>query len=144
MLQQTRTTKITTEKQIERIWHEVNADNQIVGRIATQIATKLMGKSKLYFVKNLDCGDYVVVTNAKDVQVTGKKASQKIYTQYSGYPGGLQSETFASLKSRKPEEIIRRAVLGMLPKNKLRDSMMKRLYIYKDNEHPYKDKIRKA
>ena len=124
-------TVATKAKQIDRQWHLVDAKGQILGRVATRIAVLLMGKSKAYFVRHLDCGDYVVVVNAKDVAVTGKKLTQKIYTTYSGYPGG-----------RKPEEVVRRGVCGMLPKNKLRDSMIKRLYIYSGEEHPHKDKFK--
>lgn len=138
-----KTTKPTIAKQIQRFWHKIDAGDQILGRIATQIAVKLMGKSKPYFVRNLDCGDYVVVTNASKVRVTGKKAKQKIYTSYSGYPGGIRKEAFADLVTRKPEQVIRRAVSGMLPKNKLRDLLLKRLYVYEGDEHPYKDKFNK-
>ncbi|RJR16082.1 50S ribosomal protein L13 [Candidatus Microgenomates bacterium] len=135
------TTKTTKGDEIKRLWHEVNADKQVVGRVATEIANKLMGKQKPYYVRHLDCGDYVVVTNCETVVVTGKKNTQKVYTQYSGYPGGLRKETFAQLQARRPEEIIRRAVYGMLPKNKLRDELIKRLYVYVGTNHPYKDKF---
>lgn len=139
-----RITTQTKETDIVRAWHEIDVAGKTVGRIATEIAELLMGKRKPYFVKNVDCGDHVVVTNATGATVTGKKASQKLYTSYSGYPGGIRTEAFKDLRRRHPEEIIRRAVLGMLPKNKLRDSMMKRLYIYKDANHKYKEKITNA
>jgi large subunit ribosomal protein L13 len=139
-----RITTQTRAKEIVRAWHQIDVKGQTVGRVATQIAKLLMGKAKPYFVKNLDCGDYVVVTNAAAILVTGKKDSQKLYTSYSGYPGGLRVEAFKDLQERNPEEIVRRAVLGMLPKNKLRDLMMKRLYISKDETHDYKDKFSKA
>ena len=135
-------TVATKAKQIDRQWHLVDAKGQILGRVATRIAVLLMGKSKAYFARHLDCGDYVVVVNAKDVAVTGKKLTQKIYTTYSGYPGGLRREAFRELLGRKPEEVVRRGVCGMLPKNKLRDSMIKRLYIYSGEEHPHKDKFK--
>src|SRR3989344_1606349 len=121
-------TAATKVKEIQRAWHQVDVAGQTLGRVATGIATLLMGKSKPYFVRNLDCGDYVVVINASHVRVTGKKASTKIYTSYSGFPGGLRKESFQDLQNRRPTEVIRRAVYGMLPKNKLRDSMVKRLY----------------
>ncbi len=134
-------TVATKAKEIRRDWHLVDVRNQIVGRIATKIATILMGKSKPYFVRYLDCGDHVVVVNAKEVKVTGKKPIQKIYTTYSGYPGGLRSESLRDLMNRKPEEVMRHAVYGMLPKNKLRDSMIKRLHVYPGEEHSYKQKF---
>lgn len=134
-------TEATKAKDIKRVWHLVNVEGKTLGRVATTIATTLMGKTKPYFIKSLDCGDFVVVTNAKKIQVTGKKESEKMYGVYSGYPGGLKSESFKSLLVRRPDEIIRRAVYGMLPKNKLRDSMIKRLFIYADEQHSYKDKF---
>lgn len=133
----------TKQSEIRRFWHLIDARGKILGRLATEVATLLMGKSKPYFVRNLDCGDYVVVINAKDIKVTGKKEKQKIYTRYSGYPGGLKREVFADLRERKPEEIIRHAVWGMLPKNKLQKRMIKRLFVFKDNNHPYIDKFKK-
>lgn len=137
-------TTSTKAKEIKREWHIVDAQNKILGRISTDIALKLMGKSKPYFVRNLDCGDHVVVINTKDVQVSGQKETKKVYTSFSGYPSGLKSETFEHLRARKPEEIIRRSVSGMLPKNKLRDKMLKRLYVYPGPEHKFKDKIKNA
>ncbi len=135
-------TKSTSIKQIQRQWHLVDVKDQILGRVATSIATKLMGKSKPYFVRHLDCGDFVVVVNAALVKVSGRKETQKTYTNYSGYPGGIKREILRDLRQRKPEEIIRRAVYGMLPKNKLRDQLIKRLYIYEDEKHEYQDKFK--
>jgi len=135
------TTKPTTSKQIKREWHIVDVKDKVLGRAATRIAHKLMGKAKPYFAKNMDCGDYVVVINAAEVAVTGKKETEKVYTRYSGYPGGLRKETVKELRARKPEEIIRHAVSGMLPKNKLHDRMMKRLYVFAHSEHPYAEKV---
>jgi large subunit ribosomal protein L13 len=134
-------TKATKQKEIERHWHLFDVKEKTLGRIATVIAQVLMGKDKTYFVRNLDCGDYAVVINAQSVHVTGRKETQKIYTKYSGYPGGLGKESLANLRERRPEEIIKRAVYGMLPKNKLRDTMIKRLYVYPDANHPYQAKI---
>lgn len=135
------TTKPTRARDIQRTWYEVDMAGETLGRAATRIALFLMGKNKPYFVRHLDCGDYVVVTNAREFKVTGKKMTQKVYTTYSGYPGGLRKEALRDLRDRKPEEVVRRAVLGMLPKNKLRDQLMKRLYIFPGGEHPYKDKL---
>src|SRR3989344_5548123 len=137
----TKLTKPTTTGDIKREWHLLDVQDKILGRTATEIAKLLMGKGKPYFSKNLDCGDYVVVTNAKEVRVTGKKETDKVYTRYSGYPSGLRKITVKELREKKPEEIITHAVSGMLPKNKLRASMLKRLYVFKDAEHKYMDKF---
>lgn len=132
-------TKPTSASEIQRAWHLVDVKDKILGRISTEIAVKLMGKSKPYYVKNLDCGDFVVVTNAKYVKVTGKKEKDKTYGNYSGFPGGLKEKALWQVRAEKPTEIIRHAVLGMLPKNKLRDRLMTRLYIYSEADHPYKN-----
>lgn len=136
----TRATKIS---EVKRVWHLVDAKDKILGRIAAEIAQKLMGKSKPYFVRNLDCGDYVVVTNARYVAVTGKKEKNKLYGNYSGYPGGLKEKALWQVRKEKPAEVVRHAVWGMLPTNKLRDRLVTRLYIYPDAEHPYKNKFTK-
>ena len=128
---------------IKRSWHLFDVEGKILGRVASEIAKILIGKSKPYFVSHLDCGDYVVVINAKDIKVTGKKETQKKYSRHSGYPGGLREETLMELRKRAPGDIIRFAVLGMLPQNKLRDRMLTRLFIFKGEEHPYKDKFKK-
>lgn len=135
-------TKPTKVKNIVRAWHQIDVNGEILGRNATKIAGLLMGKGKSYFAKNLDCGDYVVVTNAKTVKVTGHKELQKVYTRYSGYPGGLHSARLEEVRAKKPTEIVRHAVSGMLPKNKLRDQFLKRLYIYADDKHPYGEKFK--
>jgi large subunit ribosomal protein L13 len=102
----------------------------------------LTGKSKPYFVRNLDCGDYVVVINAKQVKVTGKKESLKTYYRHSGYPGGFKAEKLSDLRQRRPGEIIKSAVKGMLPQNRLRDKMLNRLFIFSGEEHKYQDKFK--
>lgn len=135
-------TKATRNKDIRRYWHLFDMKGKVLGRIATEIAQKLMGKGKAYFVPNLDCGDYIVVINAKSTIVTGNKQSQKIYSSYSGYPGGLKKKSFRQLITENPTRIIREAVSGMLPKNKLRDQMLKRLFIFSDENHPYKEKLK--
>lgn len=135
-------TRTTTAKEIVHNWHLVDVNKQTLGRIATRIAQILMGKSKLYYVPNLDCGDYVVVVNAGLIQVTGKKLIQKIYTSYSGYPGGLKKESLGMKLARNPEKVIKHAVTGMLPKNKLQDIWLRRLFIYKDAQHPYVAKFK--
>ncbi len=134
-------TKPTTEKQIKRAWHLIDVKDRVLGREAVVIAHKLMGKSKPYFANNMDCGDYVVVVNAKDVKTTGRKELLKKYTNYSGYPGGLRTRTLKEVREQNPTEIIAHAVMGMLPKNKLRAQMMKRLYVFSDENHKFQDKI---
>ena len=135
-------TQPTREKDIKREWHLVDVKDQILGRTAVAIAHKLMGKNKSYFANNMDCGDYVVVINAKDVATTGRKDLQKKYTNYSGYPGGLRTRTLKEVKAQNPAEVITHAVGGMLPKNKLRAKMLKRLYVFADENHKYQDKIK--
>lgn len=119
----------TKQSDIKREKHEIDAKDKVLGRLATEIAQLLVGKSKPYFVRHLDCGDFVTVINAKQVKVTGKKDTQKIYTRYSGYPAGLKKTTLGSLRKDNPTEIIRHAVWGMLPNNKLRDIWIARLKI---------------
>ncbi len=135
-------TKVTSEKDIKREWHLIDLKGKTLGRVSSQIAQLLMGKSKPYFVRNLDCGDYVVVTNAKEVKVSGNKEKQKIYFRYSGYPGGLTQESLSRLRNRKPEEIITHAVKGMLPQNKLRDRMLTRLKVFSGTQHTFEEKFK--
>jgi len=122
-------------KDIKRTWHLVDAKDQILGRMSTGIAKTLAGKDKVDFVPYLDNGDFVVVINALKVKVTGKKAQQKVYFRHSGYPGGDTRETFEKLLARRPEQVIRHAVRGMLPKNKLGDVMIKKLHVFPGEEH---------
>lgn len=135
-------TKPVSAKDIQRKWILVDAKDQILGRIATQVAVSLMGKDKRNYVLYLDLGDYVVIVNAEQVKVTGKKEEAKTYERFSGYPGGLDTETLRELRARKPDDIIRSAISGMLPKNKLRDRRLARLFIYRDEQHPYQDKVK--
>lgn len=134
-------TKPTKASQIQRSWHLVDVKDKILGRAASEIAHKLMGKSKPYFVRHLDCGDYVVVINASHVAVSGRKEKEKLYGRYSGYPGGLKQKPLWLLRQEKPAEIIRHAVWGMLPKNKLRARLITRLYVYPEATHEFKDKF---
>jgi len=133
----------TSTKQITRTWHIIDVKGQILGRAATTIAHTLMGKNKPYFVRNLDCGNFVVVINSAYVAVTGKKEKNKLYTNYSGFPGGLKKKALWQVRNEKPNEVIRHAVMGMLPNNKLRDRLITRLYIYSDDKHPYASKLTK-
>lgn len=139
---QTLSTQPTKASTIKRQWYLIDVKDKVLGRIATVIAQLLMGKAKPYFVRHLDCGDYVVVTNAKHVKVTGKKEEAKKYFNYSGFPGGLRVRTLSRVRQQKPEEIVEHAVKGMLPQNKLRDRMLKRLHIFSGEEHLYNDKIK--
>ena len=130
-------TKATKASDIKRAWHLVDLKEKTLGRIASEVAQLLMGKAKPYFVRNLDCGDFVIAINAKLIGVTGKKEQKKVYYRYSGYPGGLSSETLERMRKRKPEEIIIHAVKGMLPQNRLRDKMLTRLFVFPDEKHSY-------
>ena len=134
--------KPTKISDIKRTWHLFDVKDKVLGRIATDIALKLTGKAKPYFVRNLDCGDFVIVVNAKHVALTGKKEKQKLYSRFSGYPGGLKQKALWQVRQEKPAEIVRHAVWGMLPKNKLRHRLITRLYIYPEGEHPYKEKLK--
>lgn len=136
-------TKTTKKSEIKRSWHFFDSQDKILGRMSSQIALLLMGKSKPYYTPHLDCGDYVVVTNAVKIKVTGKKSAQKKYYRHSGYPGGFKEITFSQQKAKDPRKIIRHAVSGMLPKNKLRSPRLARLKIFVDEKHPYKDKLEK-
>lgn len=135
-------TKATKKSEIKRSWHLVDAKDKILGRLATQIANFLMGKNKPYFVPHLDCGDYVVVVNAKQVRVSGKKFSQKKYYRHSGYPGGFREITLGEQMVKDSRKVIYHAVSGMLPKNKLRDKRLVRLKIFIDTKHPYEEKFK--
>jgi large subunit ribosomal protein L13 len=134
-------TSSTKVSDIKREWHLIDVKDKPLGRVSSEIAQLLMGKRKPYFVRNLDCGDYVVIVNAKEVKATGNKEEQKNYYRHSGYPGGFKSETLRELRARKPEEIIVHAVKGMLPQNKLRDKMLRRLFVFAGEEHKYEDKF---
>ena len=129
---------------VKRDWHLIDVKDQILGRVSTKIARHLIGKDKVEYVPHQDVGDHVVVINAKEVGVTGKKEKQKIYYRHSGHPGGLRAETLGELRERRPKEIIRRAVKGMLPKNKLQKSMLKRLHIFAGAEHPFEEKFKRS
>ena len=131
-------TPATKISDVKRTWHLFDVKGQVLGRVATQIAHTLMGKSKPYFVRHLDCGNHVVVVNAAHIVVTGKKETDKLYTHYSGFPGGLKTKALWQVRREKPKELIRSAVYGMLPKNKLRARLITRLWIYPEADHPYK------
>ena len=127
----------TKASDIKRQWHVIDASGKILGRLATQVAGLLMGKHKPIFSRNLDSGDFVVITNADKVRVTGNKTKHKLYYRHSGYPGGLKSISLEKLLETNPTRVIEHAVRGMLPHNRLRASMMKRLRVYAGEAHPH-------
>lgn len=135
-------TKVTKASEIKREWHLIDIKGKMLGRVGTQISKLLIGKDKVYYSPNLDCGDYVVVTNAAKVEISGRKRKQKLYRRHSGYPGGFRELTFVQLMKRDPRKVIRYAVSGMLPKNKLRDKRLARLKVFVNDEHPYQDKFK--
>jgi len=126
------------EADVERKWWLVDAEGKVLGRLATRIAHILRGKHKPCFAAHVDCGDFVVVTNAEKIYLTGRKLENKLYYRHSGYPGGLKPIPLSTLLARKPEEVLRLAVRGMLPKNKLGRNILKKLKIYRGPEHPHK------
>ena len=131
------------EKDIERQWWEIDATDQILGKLASHVAYLLKGKHKPIYALHVDTGDYVVVVNADKVRVTGKKAEQKIYYRHSGYPGGLKSASYKEVFSSHPTRVIEYAVKGMLPHNRLGRAMFKKLRIYSGSEHPHQAQIGK-
>jgi large subunit ribosomal protein L13 len=132
-----RQTYMAKAGEVQQNWHVVDATDQVLGRMATEIALVLMGKHRPEYTPHVDTGDYVVVTNAKNVKLTGRKDTQSVRQRYTGYPGGLKIETFGSLRERKPEMLIEDAVRRMLPKNRLGRVMLKKLKVYAGSEHPH-------
>ena len=124
-------------REIERTWYVVDAEAQTLGRLATQIAGVLRGKGKPAYTPHVDTGDFVVVVNAEKIRVTGKKLEQKRYWRHSGYPGGIKSRTLAEMLDRRPEEVIRKAVKGMLPRNRLARKQLTKLKVYAGPDHPH-------
>lgn len=122
---------------IAREWHLVDAENQILGHVATRIAMILMGKHKPTHSDHYDCGDNVVVVNAQKIAVSGNKAQDKVYVRYTGYPGGLREDRYADVLDKHPERIIHKAVQRMLPKNKLSRQLLRKLHVYGGPEHPH-------
>lgn len=136
------TTYMQKPAEVTREWHVVDAQGKILGKLATTIATKLMGKHKPTYTPHVDSGDYVVVVNAAQVEVTRNKAESKLYYSYSGFPGGLKKKNFAELQATHPERIIEKAVYNMLPDNRLRQNRMTRLKVYAGAEHPHNSQIK--
>jgi large subunit ribosomal protein L13 len=130
-------TFVPKKEQIEKKWWLVDADNKVLGRLATEVAILLRGKRKPEFAPFLDTGDFVIVINAERIKLTGKKIEQKKYYSHSGYPGGIKEKTMKELLETKPEEIIKKAVWGMIPKNKLGREVYKKLKVYRGSHHPH-------
>jgi large subunit ribosomal protein L13 len=130
-------TYVATEENRQRDWVVVDAEGRTLGRLATQIADVLRGKRKPDYTPHCDTGDYVIVVNAAKVAVTGDKRAQKRYHRHSGYPGGIRSRTLGEMLERRPEEVIRRAVKGMLPRNRLARRQLTKLHVYAGPEHPH-------
>ena len=130
-------TSVPSIDSIERQWFLVDAENQTLGRLATEVASVLRGKNKPSFTPHLDTGDFVVVVNADKIRVSGNKANQKLYRRHSGRPGGMKVETFQALQDRLPERIVEKAIKGMLPHNALGRQLFRKLKVYRGPEHPH-------
>jgi large subunit ribosomal protein L13 len=130
-------TYVATPDSRERNWLVVDASGKTLGRLATQVADALRGKRKPDYTPHLDVGDFVIVVNAERISVTGRKREQKLYYRHSGYPGGLRSRTLAEMLERRPEEVVRRAVKGMLPRNRLGRAQLRKLKVYAGPDHPH-------
>jgi large subunit ribosomal protein L13 len=122
---------------VQRSWLVVDAQDKVLGRLATEVARRLRGKHKPEYTPHVDTGDYVIVVNAEKVKVTGKKTSDKIYYRHTGYPGGIKAISFEHLRDTHPERIIEKAVKGMLPRNPLGRAMFRKLKVYAGSEHPH-------
>ncbi len=127
--------------EVKRSWRLVDVKGKILGRVASEIAVYLMGKDKVGYARHIDTGDYVVVINAGEVKVTGKKENQKVYRRHSGYPGGFKEVKYLKMHQEKPTKVIEIAVSGMLPDNRLKSERMARLKVFSKAEHPYADKL---
>ncbi|MDO8487307.1 MAG: 50S ribosomal protein L13 [Candidatus Curtissbacteria bacterium] len=136
-------TKVEVQNNQAKAWYLFDAKSKVLGRLASEIASILSGKNKVDYVPYLDKGDFVVVINAKEIKVSGKKESQKLYYRHSGYPGGLKSKSVQDTREEQPEQLIRHAVVGMLPRNRLARQMVKKLYVFSGKDHPYQDKFLK-
>ena len=119
------------------VWRQVDAEGQVLGRLSVRIATILMGKHRPQYTPHVDCGDFVIVTNAQKIVLTGRKAEQKTRMRYSGYPGGLKAETYGSLLKRRPQVLVENSVRRMLPKSKLGRKMLAKLKVYAGPDHPH-------
>jgi len=130
-------TQFAKKSDIDRKWYVVDAKDAVLGKLATKVAVYLRGKNKPVFTPNADTGDFIIVINAEKIKLTGNKVTDKVYYHHSGYIGGIKAQTAKELLEKKPEQIIEKAVWGMLPKNKLGRMMIKKLKVYRGNEHPH-------
>ena len=130
-------TYVATPENRQRDWYVVDAEGKTLGRLATQIATALRGKRKPEYTPHCDTGDFVVVVNAEKIRVTGNKLEDKLYVRHSGYPGGLRARSLGQMLERRPEEVIRKAVKGMLPRSRLARQQLRKLKVYAGPEHPH-------
>ncbi|MCS6918051.1 MAG: 50S ribosomal protein L13 [Chitinophagales bacterium] len=130
-------TQHANSRSVERQWLLLNADNQVLGRIASRAARLLMGKHKPVFTPHVDCGDHVIIINAEKVRLTGRKMQQKEMVTFSGYPGGLKKTTPAKVLAKKPEYLLEEAIRGMLPKTRLGAAMYRKLHVFRGQEHPF-------
>src|SRR3990167_8957025 len=137
-------TYIAKEKDIQKTWYLMDAKDKVLGRLASKVASILIGKDKVIYSPHQDTGDEVIVVNARKIKTTGKKMAQKLYKRYSAYPGGLNQETLEVVMKKKPEYVITHAVKGMLPKNKLGEKLLKKLRVYPDQAHPHQAQAPKA
>ena len=128
---------IAKHAEIEHKWYVIDAEGKTLGKVAAETASILRGKKKPIYTPYIDCGDYVIIVNAEKVHVTGKKETDKIYVRHTGYPGGLRETTLGEMRAKKPEEIIRHAVKGMMPKGRLGRQMNKKTKVYAAPEHPH-------
>jgi large subunit ribosomal protein L13 len=131
-------TQFAKKGEVDRKWYVVDAKDAVLGRLAVRVATCLRGKNKPVFTPNVDTGDFVIVINAEKVRLTGKKLTDKVYYHHSGYVGGIKSKTAKEMMEETPEKIVEKAVWGMLPKNRLGRTMIRKLKVYKGTEHPHK------
>jgi large subunit ribosomal protein L13 len=127
----------TTPNDIEREWFVIDAEGMVLGRLATQVASILRGKEKPYFVPYLDTGDHVIIVNADQIRVTGNKMEQKVYTRYTGWPGGLRTATLKDRMEKEPDKVVRGAIKGMLPRGPLGRQMLTKLHVYAGSDHPH-------
>ena len=131
------TTKHANAATVQRNWYVVDGTNQTVGRVCARIAAVLRGKNKAYYTPHVDCGDFVIIINADKVVFSGNKMDEKLYQNFSGYPGGLKEEAARDLLKRRPEAVVERAIKGMLPKNRLGRQKFKKLFVYAGAQHPH-------
>lgn len=130
-------TYVPKKENIEKKWWLIDAENQVLGRLATEVAVLLRGKRKPQYADFLDCGDHVIVVNADKIKFTGRKMQQKKYYTHSGYPGGIREKNLEEMMEKNPEEVLRKAVRGMIPKNKLNRAIHKKLKVYRGPDHPH-------